>query len=521
MSQTGDTLCRNPADNAVLGSSPLSRVEEVSRIVSQAREGQAQWAAAPLKERVTCLKKIRAHLLERADKLAAIISQDNGKTRIDAMTTEILPAAMAISYYMKKAPAFLKTRRLAPGAWILANKRPYLRREPWGVIAVISPWNYPFAIPFSEVVMGLLAGNAVILKTATQTQTVGRALEECFLAGGMPDGVFRFLNLPGSQTGDALLEAGVDKLFFTGSVEAGKKLMAKAAESLTPLSLELGGNDPMIVLAEADLDRAAAGAVWAGLSNCGQSCGGVERVYVMRQVYEPFLEKLCARVENLRIGQDLDFRVDLGAMTTKKQADKVRRQVEEALSQGASIRARGRHLHPSRGNFSPALVLTDVNHQMEIMRQETFGPVLCVMAVEDEDQAIALANDSNLGLTASVWSRKRKQARQLAARIQAGVVTVNDHLMSHGLPGTPWGGFKQSGLGRTHGALGFDEMTKPQCLVDDILPGVKKNLWWHPHGPGIYLGHKGIMEFLYGPGLGRRFIGMISMLKMLPRIFKS
>ena len=224
---------------------------------------------------------------------------------------------MAANYCRRKASDFLKDRRLGAGSWVLAYKTAKAVRVPYGVIGIISPWNYPFSIPFSEIIMALTAGNAVILKVSSQTQMVGRALEKCFASVGLPQGLFTHINLPGNIAGRTLLEAGVDKLFFTGSEQVGKELMAAAAPTLTPLVLELGGNDPMLVCPDADLERAAGGAVWAGMQNCGQSCGGVERIYVHESVYQSFLEALALRVRQLRIGQDVDHHVDLGAMTTE------------------------------------------------------------------------------------------------------------------------------------------------------------------------------------------------------------
>ena len=513
------TSCLNPATGEVVGYSSVNTKEELKAAVERARAAQPGWEATPLKERRRAMMRVRDYLASHADELAEIISKDNGKTRVDALVTEILPAAMAVSYYVRKAKGFLKDKHPFPANLLLANKLSLVRRVPYGVISIISPWNYPFSIPFSEVVMGLLAGNAVILKVATQTQLVGRALERCFRAAELPEGVFTHLNLPGSMAGDALLEAGVNKFFFTGSVPVGKKLMAKAAESLTPLCLELGGNDAMLVCPDADLERAAAGAVWAGMQNCGQSCGGVERIYVHADVYETFLELLGKKVEGLRVGRDTDGKVDMGAMTTRRQMETVRLHVDDALKKGAVIYAQSEYPDSTEVNFLPAMVLTEVNHEMLVMKEETFGPVVGVMKVDDMEQGLHLANDSNLGLTGSVWTRNRKNGFKLACRIQAGVVMINDHLMSHGLAETPWGGFKESGIGRTHGGIGFSEMTQPQCIVNDILPGVKKDMWWHPHGPEVYLGVKGSLDFLYGKPKLKRFWGLIRLMKVFPRTF--
>lgn len=498
--------------------SPADSVESLREKVARAREAQSGWAALPVRERARAIFRIRDWVVSHADELAEIIRGENGKTRIDALATEVLPAALAATYYARHARRLSTPQRLWPATWVMFNKSSRVHRRPWGVIAVISPWNYPFGIPFSEVVMGLLAGNGVVLKVASQTPKVGRALERCFLAAGLPEGLFAYVELPGRVAGDALLEAGIHKLFFTGSVSVGKRLMAKAAETLTPVCLELGGNDPMLVAADADLDRAAAGAVWAGMQNCGQSCAGIERIYVHRDVYEPFLERLGDRVRALRVGLETEHQVDLGAMTTAEQVQTVRRHIEDALARGAKVFAQSGC--PPGPQFLPAMVLTGVDHSMLVMREETFGPVVGVMQVEDMDEAVRLANDTEFGLTASVWSRNRRRARQLGSRLQAGVVTINDHLVGHGLPETPWGGFKQSGIGRTHGAIGMAEMTQVQCVVDDFLPGVKNDLWWHPHRPGIYAGLKGLMEMLYGPGLARRARGLWAALKIAPRMFR-
>ena len=520
MSQQQETIAINPATGEEIGRSRVDSVEEVAAIVARARAAQPGWAAAPVGERVWAILRVRDYVAENAERLAEVIHRDNGKTRLDALATEVLPAAMGASYYARHARRFLRPRRVAPGNLLLANKRSRVHRVPWGVVGIISPWNYPLGIPFPEVVMALLAGNAVVLKTASQTQMVGRALEDCFRAADLPEGVFHYVNLPGPAAGNALLAARIDKLFFTGSVAVGKTLMAKAAETLTPVCLELGGNDAMIVCADADLDRAAAGAVWAGMQNCGQSCAGVERIYVEAPVYEPFLEILAQKTRALRVGIDTDHHVDLGAMTTPSGVETVRRHVDDAIAHGATIYAQSPCPEEGPGNFLPAMVLCGVDHTMLVMREETFGPVVGVMQVADVDEAVRLANDSQLGLSGSVWSRSRRNARRIAGRIAAGTVTINDHLMSHGLHETPWGGFKQSGIGRTHGRIGFDEMTQVQCVVDDLMPLCRKDLWWHPHGPGVYRGVLGLLEFLYGRGLGRRLRGLGRGVKTFLRTFR-
>lgn len=510
----------NPATGENIGYSPIHTKEEVLEIISQAKTAQIEWGNLPVGKRVEKLLRVRDFIVSNSDRIVETISKDNGKTLIDALATEVVAAAMAVNYYCKKSKKFLQPYSTGVGNIMLINKRGKIYRRPYGVTGIISPWNYPFSIPFSEVVMSLLAGNSVVLKTAGETQLTGLILKEAFNSAGLPEFVFNYVNMPGKLAGETFLEGGVDKLFFTGSVGVGKTLMRQAADTLTPVNLELGGNDAMIVCDDADPYRAAKSALWAGFQNAGQSCGGVERIYVHEKVYDKFMEHLKFNVENLRVGIDTNCDVDMGCLTTEKQLNIVKEHIEEAVSKGAEIFAVSQAPKDFK-NFHPAVVLTNVNHDMTVMKDETFGPVVGVMKFKDYEEAINLANDSYLGLTASVCSRSSKKAKQIASQIKAGAVMINDHLMSHGLPDTPWGGFKQSGIGRSHGKLGFDEMTQPQVIIDDILPGVKNNLWWHPFDKKLYNGLKGIMDFLYSPKIDKKVGGIAALLKILPKMFSK
>jgi succinate-semialdehyde dehydrogenase/glutarate-semialdehyde dehydrogenase len=514
------TVSYNKATGETTGSVKIDSVNSLKTIIENAKKAQRDWEKNPVSVRSALIKELSYIICEKCDEIAETISRDNGKTRVDAVVTEILPTAMSASYYAKKAKKFLKTRYLKPGSILLSNKISRIKRVPFGVVGIISPWNYPFAIPFAEVVMALLAGNAVVLKTAAETQMVGRILKEVFEEAGLPENVFNYVNMPGKVAGDAFLENGIDKLFFTGSVPVGKYLMGKAAETLTPVSLELGGNDAALVCRDADIKRSVDGIIWAGFQNAGQSCGGVERVYVHEDIYDKFLDEMKIKVEKLRVGYDEDFNVDIGVMTTQKQVETVKRHIDEALEKGAVVFAQSKCEKQNEwNNLLCPCVLTDVNHDMLVMREETFGPVIGVMKVKNMDEAVVYANDSNLGLTASVWSSDRKNALKTASRIKAGAVTINDHLMSHGLAETPWGGFKESGIGRTHGEIGFAEMTEPQVIVNDIMPFVKRNMWWHPHSKKVYSGIKGILDLLYGKGIKKRISGFYKMLLLFPRTF--
>jgi len=515
------TEIKNPASGEVIGKSPLTPSDEIAEIITKARKTQKTWGSLPLSKRKKYLRNVKELLVEKGEEIASVISKDNGKTRIEAMATEVLPASMAISYYCRKAKKFLKDKGTGTGNIFLINKRSKLVRVPFGVVGIISPWNYPFAIPFSEVVMALLSGNCVILKTASETQLTGQKLNELFSAAGLPDGVFTYINLPGKICGDLLLENGIDKLFFTGSVEAGKYLMKKAGETLTPIVLELGGNDPMIVCEDADPYRAAMGALWAGFQNAGQSCGGVERIYVHEKIYPEFMSVLKEKIDGLRIGNGDDFNSQMGCITTEKQAVSIQKHINEAIEKGAVVFAKSVLPDGLNGNFMPAYVLTNVNHDMLVMKEETFGPVVGVMKFSNYDEAISLANDSHLGLTASVWSGNKKFAEKLARKIEAGAVTINDHLMSHGLAETPWGGFKQSGIGKTHGESGFNEMSHQKVVVYDIAGFLKKNLWWHPYNEKVYNGLASIITLLYSRKIMPKFKAIKKLMSILPRVISK
>jgi acyl-CoA reductase-like NAD-dependent aldehyde dehydrogenase len=315
-----------------------------------------------------------------------------------------------------------------------------------------------------------------------------------------------------------MLEAGVDKIFFTGSTQTGKDMMAHAAARLVPVVLELGGNDPMIVLSDANLDRAAAGCLWAGFSNAGQSCAGVERVFVEAGAYDGFRDRLAVRVRSLRVGADSDFDVEVGSLTSADQKRKVEALVSDAMRKGARVVAQ---TGPSSGLFHPLLILEDADGTMDAMCEEIFGPVIALQKVRNEEEAIESANDSRYGLSASVWSRSRRRARRVAGRLRAGSVTLNDHLMSHGMAETPWGGFGDSGIGRSHGELGFDEMTLPRVIVDDWLHRAPRNMWWYPHNRSVYEGLKGAIVALRGKGLFRRAAGLGRLVRTWMRSFRK
>lgn len=518
MQDTSYEISINPATLEEAGRVPKTDLGLLPSMFEKAREAQKQWAAKPFAERAVHVRKMRDYVLAHVDEIAGVVSRDNGKSRMDALATEVIPCALAADWYAKNSQKFLKPKKLPCSNVMFFNKKNLLMRVPMGVVGIISPWNYPLSIPFGEIVMGLMAGNAIFLKVAAATVMVGAEIEKIVDAGDLPDGLFHHVVGSGSGVSRAFFENKINKIFFTGSVPVGKILMKEAAEHLTPLSLELGGKDAMIVLEDADLERAANGAAWAGYQNAGQSCGGVERLYVQERVFDDFLELLKQKTQAIRHGVDRDHEVEMGSMTTEDQLKEVARQLEAAVKDGAEIVAQSRSLGDEKGYFHPATLIKNVNHQMDIMREETFGPVIPVMPFKTEEEAIALANDSSMALTSSVWTQNLSRGRKIAVQLHSGVTTINDHLYTHGQSETPWGGWKESGLGRTHGPLGLDEMTHPKLVNWDILP-VKRNLWWFPFNKKTYDSMKDALSFSFpgspfiwiksGMKLGRFMIGKI------------
>ncbi|MDR0909267.1 MAG: aldehyde dehydrogenase family protein [Spirochaetaceae bacterium] len=488
----------------------MTTKENLPQVIAAARDAQVLWNDYPFSKKAACLKAARAFMAGHIDEIAQTIHKDNGKLLIDALSAEALPAFMAMDYYLKHAKKFMRDKKLGMGSILMFNKKSRIVYRPIGVVGIISPWNYPFAIPFSEVVMALLAGNAVILKTASVTTGVGRLLESIFNAAGLPAGLFSYCEIPGAEAGSAFIEGGIDKLFFTGSTKTGKELMALAAPRLLPLVLELGGADAAIVCADADISRAAKGLLWAGYSNAGQICGGVQRILVHKSIYKKFLAEFCRLVSALRPGNGLD--ADFGPMTTMKQKEAVEKLIQDCIEGGAVVAAKNADFQgdseaDNKDKFLNAVVLTaegldkDKVMALPVMEDEIFGPVTIVLPFTDEGEAASIANASSYALTSSVWSKDRRRALNLARQLNAGAIMINDHLMSHGLAETSWGGpggASDSGLGRTHGELGFMEMLKTEFVVDDFLPGVRRDIYWHPYSAKVYEQMRALTAFLAG-----------------------
>jgi succinate-semialdehyde dehydrogenase/glutarate-semialdehyde dehydrogenase len=473
----------DPATGEELGRVALCSAEEVRRAVARARAAQKEWAALSFRERGRIILRARQIVLAEMDEIASLISRETGKPVAEAIAMEIVPTLDLMQFFAHSAQRLLRPERIDIGLYGLMGRSSRIEYRPLGVVGIISPWNFPWAIPLGEVVMSLVAGNGVVLKPSELTPLVALKIGEVFrAAGGLPEGLLEIVTGDGT-TGAALSVAGADKIMFTGSVATGRRVAVAAAERLTPVVLELGGKDPMLVLEDADVEAAASAAVWGAFANAGQACASVERCYVHESVAEQFTARVVELTRGLRLDRGTREGTDIGAMSSERQRAIVEEQVREAVARGAKILAGGgRPAGDPPGTFHEPTVLTDVDHTMAVMREETFGPVLPLMTFKTEEEAVRLANDSPFGLTASVWTKDTRRGRRLASRIEAGTVMVNEVLYTHGIAQTPWGGVKQSGLGRTHGRLGLLELVAPHHVHVNRLARLQ-DFWWFNYTP--------------------------------------
>ncbi len=481
----------------------------VHRSVYDAWKGFSEWSRLSFKERADYILKLRELILEDTDDIAKVISSETGKPLIEAVTGEILPVLELITYFAKNTEKILKKESLKLGKWRFLGRSSYIEYHPLGVIGIISPWNFPFSIPMGEIVIALMAGNSVVHKPSEFTPLTGRMIQELFNRAGLPEGTIITIFGDGS-TGEALVRANVKKIIFTGSVATGKKIMALAAERLTPVVLELGGKDPMIVLEDADIEEASDAAVWGAFFNSGQVCASVERLYVHEKIYDKFTELVVKKTKSLRQSIPDNYDVEVGSLTNERQLKIVEAQVEEAKRHGAKILTGGERRKDLKGYFFKPTVITGLSHAFSIMNEETFGPVLPIIPFSSEDEAVYLANDSRYGLTASIWTKDIGRARKIASLLHFGTVTINDNLLTHGIPQTPWGGVKESGFGRTHGKEGLMEMVTARHVHINRSPF--PNLWWYPYSSRKYNLLRNILWVLYGKGILTRIKGLVKML---------
>jgi acyl-CoA reductase-like NAD-dependent aldehyde dehydrogenase len=474
--RTGSIEVHDPATGAVIANVPTDSPENVAEAVNRVRANQAEWEALGIEGRYHWLGKLRDWLLDNQDQVLDTMQRETGKVRADA-ENEPTYLADLINFYGARAARYIGEESVRPHTPLLAAKKLRIQYRPHPVVGIISPWNFPLILSLGDAVPALQAGCAVVVKPSEFTPLgIAEVVEAWKREIGGPD-VFDCVQGIG-ETGGALVD-NVDFIQFTGSDRTGRKVMARAAETLTPVSLELGGKDPMIVLADADLDRAANAAAWGGMMNSGQICISVERIYVEEQAYDEFVDRLTREVGRLRQGADADSgSKDVGAMTSPRQIEIVEDHVTDALNSGARALTGGKRVDGPGDYFEPT-VLVDVDHSMKVMRDETFGPVVGVMKVRDADEAVRLANDTRYGLSGSVFG-ERERAEQVARRVECGAINVNDVLVNYFATDVPMGGWKQSGIGFRHGEPGIKKYCRSESLVITRF-GAKREPGWYPY----------------------------------------
>ena len=488
----------NPATGEVVGSVPVRSATELAEMAQRGRAAQPGWEALGFAGRAEVFARCQKWLIENQQRVIETIVSETGKAYEDALLAEIGYTAGAFKYWAKNAPAYLADERVRTSSPFVKGRKLVVRYAPVGLVGVIGPWNFPLTNSFGDCIPALAAGNSVILKPSEVTPLTSSFVAEGMRECGMPEGVFQVATGDG-QTGADLVDL-VDFIMFTGSTATGRKVMAKAAETLTPVGLELGGKDPMIVMADADVERAANYAAFYSMNNAGQVCISVERAYVEAPIYDEFVAKVAAKVKALRQEKSTGpGTTDVGAVIHPPQIDIVESHVNDAVAKGAKVLVGGK-AHRDGGRFFEPTVLVDVDHTMTCMTEETFGPTLPIMKVESVDEAIRLSNDSQYGLQASVFSKDLAKAEAVARRIEAGSVCVNDCQINYTAFELPMGGWKSSGLGVRHGANGIRKYTRSQTILVTKLPLGKKDLHMHPYTSkrtGLFTK---MISFIYGRG---------------------
>lgn len=481
----------NPATGEQFGQIPVSTPEDIQRAMKEMRQAFMVWRRRPLRERIKALRKLQELIIDSLDEITAVLNKDTGKSRQDGLI-EVMMTVDRLHQYYNHAPKWLARRRVPPGLYVF--KRYYTEPHPYGVVAVIGPWNYPFDLTMPIVCSALLAGNTVILKPSEVTAATGALVESLFHRVPELSPFVRVLH-GGPAVGAALVRSNPDLIFLTGSTATGRKIAQAAAETMTPFIAELGGKDPMIVLEDADLQAAARWGAWGAFYNTGQTCMGIERVYVVESVYDEFVRLVLEEAKRIKMGYtpDIDNPYNMGPLTFERQVNIARDHLEDALAKGARLLYGGKFA----GMFMEPTILVDVTHEMKLMREETFGPVMPIMKVKDEVEALWLANDCDYGLSASVWSNNMRQAKRVAHRLDVGSVNVNDAISHYPVSLLPFGGVKQSGNARTHGPEEVLQFTQLRSYAIG-RPPLKFDLATRMREPNHYHLGAAIMRLAFG-----------------------
>jgi acyl-CoA reductase-like NAD-dependent aldehyde dehydrogenase len=505
----------DPATGKILAQFERTPPAALSRIVSQARVAHRIWRHVPVEKRCAQLRVLRDCMMASRDALADAVVAESGKPRVEALFADLFVALDTAQYFSKSGAKLLRSERVPHHSTAGKAKSGSLIYEPVGVIGIISSWNYPLAIPLSQIIPAVAAGNAVVCKTSDFTPKCGALMEKLFLDAGFPKNLVTVVQ-GGGEVGQALIDAGPDKIMFTGSVATGRRVAEACAKKLIPSVLELGGKDAMIVLADAHLEVAASAAVWGSYTNCGQVCLSVERLFVEKAVEEKFLALCVEKTKKLRLGPGCDSTSDVGPLIRPQHVQRMSGLVDDAVARGARLLCGGKPRADLGPNFFEPTVLAGMNSTMRLFQEETFGPILAVQAVKDSEEAVACANDSTFALAASVWTGDAKRGKAIAARLRAGAVMVNDAISYFGIAEAPHGGFGASGWGRTHGKAGLLEMVQTKYIDVDRLPGREKP-WWYRYGAELERAADGFLKFEFGGGFAAKLRNARSALKTMFR----
>ena len=501
----------NPATGEVLAHFERTPVSVLPEIVSRARIVQGGWAKLPVHDRSAKLRVLRDRIMASRNELADAVVGESGKPCVEALFADIFVALDSAEYWSRNATNALRTRRVPHHSTAAKAKRGYLAYDPLGVIAIISSWNYPLAIPLSQIIPAIAAGNAVVCKTSDFTPHCGALIEKLCIDAGFPKDLVKIVQ-GGGEVGQALIEASPEKVLFTGSVATGRRVAEACAKKLIPSVLELGGKDAMIVLADADLEVASSAAVWGSYTNCGQVCLSVERLFVEQTAAEKFMALCVEKTKKLRIGPGSDPATDVGPLIRPQHVQRISDLVGDAVSRGAKVLCGGNSRPDLGSNFFEPTVIAGVDSSMKLFQEETFGPILAIQVVKDAREAIAQASDSPFALAASIWTRNKARGMELAKELRAGAVMVNDAISYFGIAEAPHGGCGASGWGRTHGQAGLLEMVQMKYIDIDGLPRSEKP-WWYRYGAELERAADAFLQFEFSGGISAKLRNARSAMK--------
>ncbi|MBI5537444.1 MAG: aldehyde dehydrogenase family protein [Deltaproteobacteria bacterium] len=494
-------VSRNPATGEVIGEVEAFDENGAREAIERARAAQKRWEAAGLDYRCKMIERFRDVLVRHTEDMCRLITMENGKVLEESLTFEVLPIIDLATYFAKRAKKILAPQKIS--LHMMRHRRSYIHYRPRGIVLVISPWNFPFSIPTGEIIMALVAGNAVIQKPASLTPLIALETRKYFDEAGLDPDLFQVI--PGAGVlGSKMIEMGVQYVNFTGSTAIGRGVSELCGRHFIPCSMELGGKDPAIVLDDADIDLAAGSIVWGAFANSGQVCCSIERVYAHRSVMDTLVEQVVARTQRLRQGNGLEDGVCIGAMTDPGQIDIVEKQVNKAIAAGAKALTGGKR-GEGPGQFFAPTVLVDATDEMDVVKDESFGPVLPILAFDTEDEAIRRANNSIYGLTACVYSKNRERARRIAEQLETGTVMINETMFTHACPETPWGGVKESGVGRVHSDQGLRDLCESYHVNEEsIALPTSTSPFWQPYSHKKYRSVLRAAQAVFGSGLGQK-----------------